>query len=236
MAYQDNQAEIDRAYQTIKDREHRTPHIYEMPNAGSIIHRFGTWQAYVAYQEELPVQHGSNYIDDDQLLSEISSIYYKLGYPPHSRNYARSATALNRYRNWSEFLKAAGIPAHFAKGTRISQEEVIARFDSLQLELGHVPTLSELAKRHYPTASVYIYYGSFSLFKEQCGMQPSPQHYSLAHLQAVYRDFKADLDVVTQDQFAKALHCDNELIDRLSWQYVRSHRYSDLVRLLAQNH
>lgn len=162
-------------YDIIKANKHRLPVSLDFTKAENDFIRtnFQSIEKLYVYFGDQPT-HGNVWIPDDIYITEIQQLAQELGYPPHSVDYPRSASAIHRFkRDWKGVLQIAGIKATFCSAqSRVSKEEIL--YKSRQVfensNMNYLPAWKELKRLGVPVASIYLYWNKVEDYRKELGI------------------------------------------------------------------
>ncbi|UFK69182.1 homing endonuclease associated repeat-containing protein [Limosilactobacillus reuteri] len=224
------------AYQKIKEEKGRIPLSREMPHLGVILKKYHTWNQFVAQMEGKAYYDRIGVISNEQILQEIRSLYYKLGYPPHYRQYKRSATARLRFGTWEQTMKKANIPYTPIKGSSCSLEEIDYKVNQIKAVGEQEFTWHQLTKKHhFPVQIVVRVFGSFKNFKKHYGISDSHLHLSRASVVAGYTNLRKYNERVTVKMLSNYFECSTAVMMRIIREVNHGKGINDLKKQIEKS-
>jgi 5-methylcytosine-specific restriction endonuclease McrA len=121
-----------------------------------------------------------NRISDEELLSDVESVYERLGEPPSENQYKQHGeyslgTIRRRFPTYTQAREEAGIPnpdKRTAYG-RVSDEELIDAIDDLVSKYGRPPTRQEMLEEgRHTTKTYYERFGNWNSALRAAGYDP----------------------------------------------------------------
>lgn len=171
------------------------------------------WSTIPDFEQAIGLTHSKRTYDKngtvsrERIIKEIQALYDQLGYPPHSSDYNRSATAYNKLdKDWSKILEICGIHATFAsKKTLTSKEEILYRIKKCYGKRTDGLIWEDIYQSGVSTTLIYKYFKSLKEISQAVGIPTHKQvHFNRIEKELISGAKKIGNKPVNKKQFLQA--------------------------------
>lgn len=147
-----------------------TPHKKEFQHGNYAAAKYAGWKKFIQ-AAGLPPSKMKRQISDEQLVGLIRAKTIELGRVPKKAEYSYCKTAINRFGDWSNFMRAAEqMPAAVEKDSpKFSNNQLIQLIKAQMEELGRTPNILEFEYAELAKAR----FRSWERFLKRAGLEPA---------------------------------------------------------------